>query len=84
MNICMVSTFDGTTNDFMEIFSWAKDKASAFATDMEVGVIREGKVITMANVTDMAKFQEIMTSEEMQTWDTKYNCVDAVYSLDQQ
>ena len=84
MNICMVSTFDGTTNDFMEIFNWAKDKASAFATDMEVGVIREGKVITMANVTDMAKFQEIMTSEEMQTWDTKYNCVDAVYSLDQQ
>ena len=84
MNICIVPTFDGTTDDFMEIFNWAKDKASAFATDFEVGVIREGKVITMANVTDMAKFQEIMTSEEMQTWDTKYNCVDAVYSLEQQ
>ena len=84
MNICVVSTFEGTTEDFMEIFNWAKDKASAFATDFEVGVIREGKVITMANVTDMAKFQEIMTSEEMQTWDTKYNCVDAVYSLEQQ
>jgi len=38
----------------------------------------------MANVTDMAKFQEIMKSEEMQTWDTKHNCVDAVYSLEQQ
>ena len=35
MNICIVSTFDGTTDDFMEIFNWAKDKASAFATDME-------------------------------------------------
>ena len=84
MNVCVVSTFDGTTEDFMEIFNWAKDKASAFAKDLEFGVIREGKVITMANVTDMAKFQEIMTSEEMQTWDTKYNCVDAVYSLEQQ
>ena len=59
MNICVVSTFDGTTDDFMEIYNWAKDKASAFATDFEVGVIREGKVITMANVTDMEKFQEI-------------------------
>ena len=50
----------------------------------KLALIREGKVITMANVTDMAKFQEIMKSEEMQTWDTKYNCVDAVYSLEQQ
>ena len=84
MNICVVSTFEGTTDDFMEIFNWAKDKSSAFATDMEVGIIREGKVITMANVTDMEKFQEIMTSEEMKTWDTKHNCVDVVYSLEEQ
>ena len=84
MNICVVSTFDGTIDDFMEIFNWAKDKASTFATDMEVGVITEGKVITMANITDMEKFQEIMTSEEMKAWDTKHNCVDVVYALEQQ
>ena len=84
MNICIVSTFNGTTDDFMEIFNLAKDKSSTFATDMEVGVIREGKVITMGNVTDMEKFQEIMTSEEMKVWDTKHNCVDVVYSLEKQ
>ena len=84
MNICVVSTFEGSTDDFMEIFNWAKDKSSAFATDMEVGVIREGKVITMGNVTDMEKFQEIMTSEEMKAWDTKHSCVDVVYSLEKQ
>ena len=84
MNICVVSTFDGTTGDFMEIFNWAKYKLSDAAKDMEVGVIREGKVITMGNVIDMEKFQEIMTSEEMKAWDTKHNCVDAVYSLEQQ
>jgi len=84
MNICVVSTFDGTTDDFMEIFNWAKSKASQFATDMEVGVIKEGKVITMGKVTDMEKFQEIMTSEEMKAWDTKHNCVDVVYSLAKQ
>ena len=84
MNICVVSTFDGTTDDFMEIFNWAKGKASAFATEFEVGVIEEGKVITMANVTNMEHFQEIMTSEEMKAWDTKHNCVDVVYSLEKQ
>jgi len=84
MNICMVSTFDGTTDDFMEIFNWAKDQMSESATDMEVGVIREGKVITMGKINDMEKFQQIMTSEEMRAWDTKHNCVDVVYSLEQQ
>ena len=84
MNICVVSTFDGTTDDYMEIFNWAKDKASAFATDFEVGVIREGKVIVMANVTDKEKFQAIMTSEKMKAWDTKHNCVDEVYAMDKQ
>ena len=66
-----MSTFDGTTDDFMESFNWAKDKLGASATDTEVGVVREGKVITM-------------TSEEMKAWDTKHNCVDAVYSLEEQ
>ena len=84
MNICVVSTFEGTTDDFMEIFNWAKNKASEFATDFEVGVIREGKVIVMLNVTNMEKFQEIMTSEEMKAWDTKHNCTDVVYSLEKQ
>ena len=84
MNICVMSTFDGTTDDFMQIFNWAKEKLSTSATDMEVGVIREGKVITMGNVTDMEKFQEIMTSKEMKAWDIKHNCVDTVYSLEQQ
>ena len=46
--------------------------------------LREGKVITMANVTDMEKFQEIMTSEKMKAWDTQHNCVDVVYSLEEQ
>ena len=38
MNICVVSTFDGTTEDFMETFNWAKEKMASSATDMEVGV----------------------------------------------
>ena len=84
MNICVVSTFDGTTDNFMEMFNWAKEESSSFVTDMQVGIIKEGKVIVMANVTDMEKFQQLMTSERMKAWDTKYNCVDVVYSLNKQ
>ena len=58
MNICVVSTFDGTTDDFMEIFNWAKGQASEVVKDFEVGVIREGKVITMGTVSDRKNFKQ--------------------------
>ncbi len=82
MNICVVSTFDGTTDDYMEMFNATKDKAVDFFTDYDIGIIREGKVILTIHITDMEKFQELMTSEEMQAWDAKFNCVDEVYSLE--
>ena len=81
MNICVVSTFNGTTDDYMEMFNATKEKAANFFTDYEIGIIREGKITLMINIIDMKKFQELMTSEEMQAWDTKFNCVDEVYSL---
>ncbi len=84
MNICVVSTFDGTTDDYMEMFNATKEKAEDFFGDYDIGIIREGKIILMINITDMEKFQEAMTSEEMKTWDAKFNCVDEVYSLDKQ
>ena len=65
MNICVVSTFDGTTDDYMEIFNAIKEKAADFFTDYEIGIIREGKITLMINIPDMEKFQNLMTSEEM-------------------
>ena len=43
--MCVVSTFEGTTNDFMEMFNWVKEESSSFASEMEVGIIREGKLL---------------------------------------
>ena len=82
MNICVVSTFDGTTDDYMEMFNATKEKAGDFLADYDIGIIREGKIALMVHITDMEKFQEVMTSEEMQAWDAKFNCVDEVYSLE--
>ena len=75
MNICVVSTFDGTTNDYMEIFNATKEKAANSFGDYDIGVVREGKIILMIDVIDMEKFQEEMTYEEMKTLDAKFNCV---------
>ncbi len=82
MNICVVSTFDGTTDDYIEMFNATKEKAADFFTDYDIGIIGEGKIAWMIHITDMEKFQELMTSEERQAWDTKFNCVDEVYSLE--
>jgi len=82
MNICVVSTFDGTTDDYMEMFNTTKEKAADFFGDYDIGIIREGKIALMIYITDMEKFQEAMSSEEMQAWDAKFNCVDEVYSLE--
>ena len=82
MNICVVSTFDGTTNDYMEIFNSTKEKAVNSFGDYDIGVVREGKIILMIDIIDKEKFQETMTSEEMIAWNDKYNCVDEVYSLE--
>ena len=82
MNICVVSTFNGSTDDYMEMFNTTKEKAADFFGDYDIGIIREGKIALMIHITDMEKFEEAMTSEEMKAWDAKFNCVDEVYSLE--
>ena len=82
MNICVVSTFDGTTNDYMEIFNATKEKAANSLGDYDIGVVRAGKILLMIEIIDKEKFQETMTSEEMKAWNDKFICVDEVYSLE--
>ena len=82
MNVCVVSTFEGSTEDYMEMFNSTKEQAQGFMADYDVGIIREGKVMVMMQITDMNKMQEIMSSDEMKAWDEKFNCVDEIYALD--
>ena len=83
MNVCVVSTFEGTTEDYMEMFNSTKEKSEGFMVEYELGVIREGKVMLMMQIDDMNKMQEVMSSDEMKALDEQFNCVDEVYALDQ-
>ena len=82
VNAFIVSTFDGTTENYMEMFNATKEKTKDFMADYHIGIIREGKLMVMMQITDMEKMQEIMSSDEMKAWDEKFNCVDEVYSLE--
>ena len=82
MNVCIVSTFEGTTEDYMEMFNTTKDSAQGIMQEYELGIVREGKVMLMMQISDMSTMQEVLSSDEMQAWDEKFNCVDEIYTLD--
>ena len=82
MNVCIVSTFEGTTEDYMEMFNATKENSQGIMQEYELGVVREGKVMLMMQISDMSKMQEVMNSDEMQAWDEKFNSVDEIYILD--
>ncbi|GIT17195.1 MAG: hypothetical protein CM1200mP39_00010 [Dehalococcoidia bacterium] len=84
MNMCVVSTFDGTTEDYMGMWNSLEGEKNKIISDYDIGVVRDGKIILTMNVIDMDLLQEVMTSEDMKAWDKKHNCVDVIYSLEEQ
>ena len=70
--------------DKINTFLLLSDQRNKIISDYDIGVVRDGKIILMMNVIDMDLLQEVMVSEDMQAWDKKHNCVDVIYSLEEQ
>ena len=75
MNICVVSTFDGKIDDYMSMMAEFEEEMKQAGDVFDVGIVDTGiegrcKVITMANIIDMDKMQEIMSAPKMVAWDT--------------
>ena len=88
MNICVVSTFKGNIEDYMSMMAEFQEEMKEAVEGMDIGVVNTGddgfcKIITIANVIDMDKLQEIMGSPKMVEWDTNHNNTDIIYSLEQ-
>ena len=66
----------------MEMFNATKESTQGIMQEYDLGIIREVKVMLMTQISDMNKMQEVMSSDEMQAWDEKFNCVDEIYTLD--
>ena len=87
MNICVVSTFEGPVEEFMSMMAELDEEIKSVASEFEVGIVDTGqpgisKVITMANVLDMDRLQELMSSAKMVAWDKVHNNTDVLYSLE--
>lgn len=87
MNICVVSTFEGNIEDYMSMMAEFQEGMKEAVDGFDVGVVDTGKegfckIITMGNVINMDKLQEIMSSPKMVEWDKAHNNTDSIYSLE--
>ena len=87
MNICVVSSFEGDLEDYMSMMAEFQEEMKEAVDDFEVGVVNTGKeglckIITMGNVINMDRLQEIMSSPKMVEWDKAHNNTDVIYSLE--
>ena len=87
MNLCVVSSFQGDVDDFMSMMDKFTDEFKSAASEWMCGVVntnQEGvsKIITIANVLDEERMNEIMSSPEMVEWDKSHNNTDIIYSME--
>ena len=87
MNICVVSSFEGNLEDYMSMMAEFEEEMKEAVSDFEVGIVDTGKegfckIITIANVINMDRLQELMASPKMVEWDTNHKNTDIIYSLE--
>ena len=83
MNLCVVSTFDCTIDDFRVLVADFEEEMRSCVSEWEIAVINDHKTCMMMNVFDTEALQTMMSSPKMTEWDAANNCVDVVYSLEQ-
>ena len=83
MNLCIVSKFECTFDDFAAMVEKSRGEAEAFMTEFELIKVRDHKSVMLINCTDMEALQAFMTTPEMKQWDQDNGCVDTVYAVEQ-
>ena len=87
MNLCVVSSFQGDVDEFMSMMEEFGEELKSAASEWECGVVHTNKagfskIITIANVIDEERLQQIMSSPKMVEWDEAHNNTDIIYSLE--
>ena len=82
MNLCVVSTFSCTAEDFKSMVKEFEGEFPGIVSEYEIAVVNDHKVITMLNVVDMDAFSNLMSSAKMAEWDAANNDIDVIYSLE--
>ena len=82
MNLCVESTFDCTVDDFRAAFKESEEELRRCASEWQIGVVNDHKVIIMVNVLDMDALETFMDSPKITQWNSDNNCSDVIYSLE--
>ena len=83
MNLCVVSEYSCTFEDFKEMVDKTTGETDAFLTEMELIKVHDHKSVLLLHCTDMQALIAFMSTPEMKQWDTENNCVDVLYSMEQ-
>ena len=84
MNLCVVTKGTFTNNDYMELYNYFKDDIAKYTDGFDMAFVKDGHVISMANVTDQDKFYALFEDPKSKEFDAKFNSTDTVYALEKQ
>ena len=82
MNICVITTFDCSCEEFKAMVGEFEGVMKKCVSEWEIAKINDHKAVGLMNVTDMEMFTAMMSSPEAAEVDAKYNIVDTIYSMD--
>ena len=83
MNLCVVSEYSCTFEDFKEMVDKTTGETDAFLTELELIKVHDHKSVLLLHCTDMQALIAFMSTPEMKQWDAENNCVDVLYSMEQ-
>ena len=82
MNVCMVSEYNRTFDEFKDLVEESQTEVGVWVSGYELVKVNDHKSILLMNVTDMEAMRAFMTTPEMKQWDEENGCVDIVYSME--
>ena len=82
MNICIVTKFDCSYEEFTAMLAEVGDDMCRCTSAWEVTKMNDNTAVGLLNVTDMEGLQNVMSSPKVQEWNAANNAVADVYALE--
>ena len=82
MNICIVTKFDCSYEEFTAMLAEVGDDVRRCTSAWEVTKMNDNTSVGLLNVTDMAGLQNVMSLPTVQEWNAANNAVADVYALE--
>ena len=83
MNICILSTYSRKFDDFVAQAEKTRPQWSAFVDNHHIVKVDDHSSIMIMKVNDFEAMGAMMSSDEMEAWDTANGCVDVIYAMEE-